>query len=146
VGAVANVGSVQVTEYKTVQAFSHVNHIVSRVVGQLKPSLHPLDVLKCSLPAGTLSGAPKIRAMEIIDELESKRRGLYGGAIVLIDEAGNLTSSIAIRMTLIRNGRAEVQAGAGVVLDSEGEKEALETEHKARGILEAIALAEGGVR
>ena len=145
VGAIATVGSVRVTDYKAIQSFSHVNHIVSRVVGKLKSSLHPLDALKFSLPAGTVSGAPKIRAMEIIDQLENKRRGPYGGAIVAIDENGDLSSCLAIRMALIRNGEVQVQIGAGIVLDSEGEKEALETEYKARGILEAIELAEGGV-
>ena len=145
VGAVSTIGSVRVTDFKKVQSFSHLNHIVSKVEGKLKESLHPLDALKVSLPAGTLSGAPKIRAMEIIDALESSRRELYGGAIVSMDEKGNLTSCIAIRMAIIRNGKAEVQTGAGIVLDSNGEKEALETELKAQGILEALELAEGGV-
>ena len=146
VGAVATVGSVRVADYKKIHTFSHVNHIVSRVVGQLRPSLEPLDAFKASFPAGTLSGAPKIRAMEIIDELEHKGRGLYGGAIVTINENGDLTSCIAIRMAFIRDGQANVQVGAGIVLDSVGEKEAMETEYKARGVLEALDLAEGSMQ
>lgn len=145
VGALAKAGSVHVAEYKSVKTFSHVHHIVSRVVGELEEGFHPLDAFKSSFPAGTLSGAPKIRAMEIIDELENSRRNLYGGAVVTIDENGNLLSAIAIRMAIIRGSRVEVRAGAGIVLDSIGQKEAEETEHKARGILEAIQLAEGSV-
>lgn len=145
-GSIASIGSVQVADYMKVLSFSHVHHIVSRVTCNLHPLLKPLDALKASLPAGTLSGAPKIRAMELIEELENKRRGLYGGAIVSIDENGDFSSAIAIRMTLIQNGKVEVQTGAGIVLDSEAEKEALETEHKARGLFEALELAEGGVQ
>jgi anthranilate synthase component 1 len=145
VGAIALAGSVRVADYKVVKSFSHVNHIVSRVIGKLDASFHPLDALKVSIPAGTLSGAPKIRAMEIIDELENSRRGLYGGAIVAIDESGNLKSCIAIRMAFIQGSHVEVRVGAGIVLDSKAEKEAEETEHKARGVVEALELAQGGV-
>ena len=144
-GRVAKVGSVKVADYKKVKSFSHVDHIVSRVVGELREGMDAMDALKASFPAGTLSGAPKVRAMEIIAELEKKPRGFYGGAVAMIDEKGNLTSCIAIRFALIKNGRAVVRAGAGVVLDSIGENEALETEHKASGVLAAIELAEGAV-
>ena len=144
VGSVATIGSVRVSEYKKVHSFSHVHHIVSKIEAQLTPSLKPLEALKRSLPAGTLSGAPKIRAMEIIDALENTSRGLYGGAIVAIDEKGDFTSCIAIRMALIKDGTAEVRTGAGIVLDSDPMAEALETEGKAKGILEALKLAEGG--
>lgn len=145
VGAVAVAGSVQVADYKILKSFSHVHHIVSRVVGRLKEALDPLDAFKESLPAGTLSGAPKIRAMEIIDELERSRRGLYGGAIVTLDENGDLTSCIGIRMAYIRGSEVEIRTGAGIVLDSVREKEADETVHKARGVVAALELAEGGV-
>lgn len=143
IGAIAKVGSVRVEDYISVKSFSHVSHIVSRVTGMLDSSFHALDAFKASFPAGTLSGAPKIRAMEIIDALENSRRGLYGGAIVSIDEQGNLTSCIAIRTAFIRGKQVEVRTGAGIVLDSDPEKEAEETEHKARGVLEALELAEG---
>lgn len=145
VGQVAQVGTVRVAESMAVRSFSHVKHIVSRIEGRLHPSLHPLDAFKAAFPAGTLSGAPKIRAMEIIEELERRCRDLYGGAIVSMDEKGNLTSCIAIRMIVYQNGLAEVRAGAGIVLDSIPLKEAIETEIKAKGALEALMLAEGGV-
>ena len=132
-------------EFQTVRSFSHVDHIVSRVTASLRQDIHPLDALKASFPAGTLSGAPKIRAMELIDELENSRRNLYGGAIVSLDEAGNLKSAIAIRMALIQGQDVEVRTGAGIVLDSVGLKEAEETEHKAASVLEALRLVEGGV-
>ncbi len=146
VGSIAKVGSVQVPETMKVLSFSHVNHIVSRVTGELKNTLKPLEALKAALPAGTLSGAPKIRAMELIEALETKRRGFYGGAVVSIDEQGNFTSAIAIRMALIQQGVVEIQTGAGIVLDSQGEKEAMETEIKARALFEALELAEGGLQ
>lgn len=144
VGVLAIPGSVTVADYMKVKAFSHVNHIISRVTGLLEPSFHALDAFKVSFPAGTLSGAPKIRAMEIIDDLETSRRGLYGGAIVMLDERGNLMSCIAIRTAFIRGSKVEIRVGAGVVLDSDGAKEAEETEHKARSVIEALELAEGG--
>lgn len=143
VGSVALPGTVQVSEYKAVRHYSHVSHLVSRVIGSLDSRYTPLEVLKASLPAGTLSGAPKIRAMQIIDELELSRRGLYGGALLTIDEAGNLTSAIAIRTAYVSEGNIEVRAGAGIVLDSVPEKEAEETMLKARGILSALELATG---
>ncbi len=143
-GIVAKPGTVQVTEYQTVRSYSHVHHIVSRVEAELNPTLHSLDALKAAFPAGTLSGAPKIRAMQIIDQLENNRRGPYGGAVVAIDEEGNLISCISIRMAQIFKDRVEVRTGAGIVLDSIPAQEALETEHKAKGILEALALCAGG--
>ncbi len=145
VGQVSKAGSVRVAESMAVRSFSHLRHIVSRVEGALDPSLHALDALKAAFPAGTLSGAPKIRAMEIIDELENRRRGFYGGAVVFLDEDGHLTSCIAIRMIVLQNGLAEVRAGAGIVLDSIPQKEALETKIKAQGALDALMLAEGDI-
>lgn len=143
VGAIALGGSVRVLDYLSVKTFSHVHHIISRVIGQLPGSLHALDAFKASFPAGTLSGAPKIRAMEIIDALECSRRDLYGGAIVMLDERGNLISCIAIRTAFMRGSQVEIRVGAGIVFDSDPEKEAEETMHKARSIIEALELAEG---
>ena len=144
VGSVSKAGSVKVSQYKAVKSYSHVTHIVSRVVGELDPKFDSLQVLKAVLPAGTLSGAPKIRAMEIIDELEYSERGLYGGSIMLIDEHGNITSSIAIRTAVIYGNKVEIRTGAGIVLDSVPEKEAEETKLKARGVIAALELANGG--
>ncbi|HLX55354.1 MAG TPA: anthranilate synthase component I family protein, partial [Aquella sp.] len=111
VGSMSIPGSVQVAEYRSVKNYSHVSHIVSRVIGTLDPKYTPMEVLKASLPAGTLSGAPKIRAMEIIDELEHSRRGLYGGALLTIDEEGSLTSAIAIRTAFIQGDKLEIRVG-----------------------------------
>lgn len=146
VGSVAKSGTVKVAQYKAVKAFSHVTHIVSRIIGELDKKFNSFQVLKAVLPAGTLSGAPKIRAMEIIDELEYTRRGLYGGAIMLIDEQGNITSSIAIRTAVVYGNKVEVRAGAGIVLDSVPSKEAEETRLKARGVIGALELANGGLQ
>ncbi len=143
VGSVATPGTVQVAEYRSVKHYSHVSHIVSRVIGTLDTKYTPMQVLKACLPAGTLSGAPKIRAMEIIDELEHSRRGLYGGAILTIDEIGNLTSAIAIRTAFIQDGVLEVRTGAGIVLDSVPEKEAEETKMKSRSVISALEVASG---
>jgi len=145
VGAVSKPGSVQVVEYKQVHQFSHVMHIVSRVAGELDEPYDALDAFKASFPAGTLTGAPKVRAMELIDELETKRRGLYGGAILGLDAKGNLTSCIAIRTTLIKDGVAYVRAGGGIVLDSVPQTEAEETRFKANTVLDALRIAEGSV-
>ena len=144
VGAVAKAGTVTVTKFKNVKTYSHVSHIVSHVVGQLDDRYNAFDVLKSVLPAGTLSGAPKIRAMEIIDELEMTRRGLYGGAVLMLDEASNLTAAIAIRTMFIQNNQVELRTGAGIVYDSVPEKEVEETYLKARGALASIELALGG--
>lgn len=144
IGAVSKPGTVTVTKFKNVKTYSHVSHIVSHVVGQLDSQYNAFDVLKSVLPAGTLSGAPKIRAMEIIDELEVTRRGIYGGAIMIIDEHANLTSAIAIR-TLFKHGSTiELRTGAGIVYDSIPEKEVEETYLKARGGMASIELALGG--
>lgn len=143
-GRVAEPGSVKVVKLKQVEHFSRVMHISSTVQGQLRTDKDVFDVLQASFPAGTLSGAPKIRAMQIIDELETSRRGIYGGAICAIDCDGDLESCIAIRMAVIKDGVATVRAGGGVVFDSDPQAEADETRHKARAILEGITLAAGG--
>ncbi|HLP41517.1 MAG TPA: anthranilate synthase component I family protein, partial [Fibrobacteria bacterium] len=141
VGKVSAFGTVQVTQFMAVERFSNVMHIVSVVKGRLKEGLHPLTALLSCLPAGTLSGAPKIRAMEIIDSLEPHRRGLYGGAICYMDFRGNLDSCIAIRTMVLKDGTAYVQAGAGIVADSDPESEYEETRHKAKAIMTAVDLA-----
>lgn len=134
-GAVCKIGSVVVKDLMQVRQFPNVMHIVSRVVGVLRDGLDAIDAFKASFPAGTLTGAPKIRAMELLDEIEPSRRGLYGGGIVAIDAAGNLDSCIAIRMGIVEKGILSVRAGAGVVYDSDPEKEAAETRLKANSIL-----------
>ena len=138
VGAVSAPGSVKVVEFKAVHEFVSVDHIVSRVVGQLDAKYDALDAFKASFPAGTLTGAPKIRAMELIEEIENSKRGLYGGAIVALDAKGNLASCIAIRTAVMEDGKIFVRAGAGVVLDSDPLKEAAETVMKANTILEVV--------
>jgi anthranilate synthase component I len=142
-GRVCRYGSVRVPEFMKIERYSHVMHIVSSVAGELAPNLDALDALAAAFPAGTLSGAPKIRAMEIIDELEPVRRGLYGGALGYIDLRGNLDFCIAIRTLLLRGGEATIQAGAGIVADSDPESEEHETEAKAGALFEALRLAEG---
>lgn len=142
IGKVCKPGTVKVTEFAQAKKFSHVFHLVSVVEGELAEQYDALDALRAALPAGTLSGAPKIRAMEIIDELETSRRGLYGGAICAIDNAGNLDSCIAIRMAVLRDGVATIRAGGGIVYDSDPQAEADETKHKAKTVLAAIAFAE----
>jgi anthranilate synthase component 1 len=140
-GRVCRFGSVQVEQLMDVERYSHVQHIVSSVVGELEPGKDALDALVAAFPAGTLSGAPKIRAMEIIDELEPGARGLYGGALGYLDLAGNLDFCIAIRTLVIEAERARVQAGAGIVADSDPASEERETEAKAGAMLEALRLA-----
>jgi anthranilate synthase component 1 len=140
-GRVCRFGSVQVPEFMKVERYSHVLHIVSSVIGELQEDKDALDALVATFPAGTLSGAPKIRAMEIIDELEGAARGLYGGALGYLDLAGNLDFCIAIRTLVIEGARARVQAGAGIVADSEPAYELRETEAKAGAMLEALQLA-----
>jgi len=144
-GIVAEIGTVRVKELKTVRVFPNVIHLVSQIEAQLAKEFDELDALKAVFPAGTLSGAPKIRAMEIIDELEESRRGLYGGAICTIDNNGTLDSCIAIRTAFIKDGIASVRAGAGIVFDSDPEKEAQETRSKAKGVIKAVNLAMAGV-
>lgn len=144
-GIVSIPGTVKVTRLKELQRLSHVTHMISEVQGKLNNELSALDVIKATFPAGTLTGAPKIRAMEIIDELELSRRGLYGGAICTFDRKGNMESFLAIRTAVIKKGELIVRVGAGIVLDSDPQKEADETRHKAKGILEAIRRAEEGL-
>jgi anthranilate synthase component 1 len=139
-GRVSQIGSVKVTEQMVVERYSHVMHITSNVTGQVKPGTSARDVLRATLPAGTLSGAPKIRAMEIIDELEPVKRGVYGGAVGYIAWNGNMDTAIAIRTAVIKNGKLYVQAGAGIVADSVPELEWKETMNKARAIFRAADL------
>jgi anthranilate synthase component 1 len=140
VGRVAETGSVELTDKMIVERYSHVMHITSNVTGQIKPGLDCLDVLRATLPAGTLSGAPKIRAMEIIDELEPVKRGVYGGAVGYLGWNGNMDTAIAIRTAVIKNKKLYIQAGAGVVADSVPELEWKETMNKARAIFKAVAM------
>jgi anthranilate synthase component 1 len=145
VGRVAEVGSVQVDEYAVVERYSHVMHIVSNVTARLRKGLDWLDLLRATFPAGTLSGAPKVRAMEIIDELETLRRGPYGGCVGYIDYSGNMDTAIAIRTLLVKDGQIFLRSGAGIVADSKPEAEYEETVSKARALIEAIDLAREGV-
>lgn len=139
-GRVSQIGTVEVTEQMVVERYSHVMHITSNVTGQVNPGTSAIDVLRATLPAGTLSGAPKIRAMEIIDELEPVKRGVYGGAVGYIGWNGNMDTAIAIRTAVIKNGKLYVQAGAGIVADSVPELEWKETMNKARAIFRAADL------
>ena len=143
-GRVCEYHTVEVTDLMIVERFSHVMHIVSHVIGRLREDLTAFDVLRACLPAGTLSGAPKIRAMEIIDELEPTRRGTYGGTVGYFSFSGSADTAITIRTAVIKDGTAYVQAGGGVVADSVPETEYYETVSKARAMLSAIALAEQG--
>jgi anthranilate synthase component 1 len=142
-GRVCRFGSVSVPEFMKIERYSHVAHIVSSVKGELREGMDALDALAATFPAGTLSGAPKIRAMEIIDELEPARRGLYGGGIGYVDLRGNLDFCITIRTVVLRDGKAYVQAGAGIVADSDPDAEARETEAKAGAVFEALRMAGG---
>lgn len=141
-GRVCEPGSVDVTEFMEIERYSHVMHIVSSVIGRLKEDSSALDALRATFPAGTLSGAPKVRAMEIIDELEPDRRGLYGGVVGYVDFRGNLDMAIAIRTAVIQDGVAHVQAGAGIVADSDPEAEAQECVNKAGAVLAALDVAQ----
>jgi anthranilate synthase component 1 len=142
IGRIARVGTVKVPRFMQVEHYSHVMHIVSEVEGELRDGLGPVHALRACFPAGTVSGAPKVRAMQIISEQERDRRGPYAGAAGYIGYDGNMDTAIAIRTLLIRNGVASVQAGAGLVADSVPTTEYLETQHKARALLSAIDLAE----
>jgi len=144
-GRVAVTGSVKVTELMTVERYSHVMHLVSNVTAAIRKDLSAVDVLRASFPAGTVSGAPKIRAMEIIEELEPTRRGPYAGSIGYFDFSGNMDMCITIRTILFQNKKASIQAGAGIVADSDPEKEYNETVNKARGMFRAIEEAEEGL-
>jgi anthranilate synthase component 1 len=140
-GRVCVAGSVEVVQFMEVERYSHVMHLVSTVEGDLAPGRTAYDVLQATFPAGTLSGAPKPRAMEIIDELEPVRRGLYGGVVGYLDVAGDMDLAIAIRTALLRDGVAHVQAGAGIVADSAPEREDDECRNKAAAVLRAVATA-----
>ncbi len=142
VGRAAAFGTVRVTELKTIERYSHVQHIVSEVRGRLRPELDAVDALRCCFPAGTVTGAPKVRAMQIIDQLEPTRRGPYAGAVGYIGWGGeSLDTAIALRTAILRGGRAYVQAGAGIVADSDPGREYQETESKAGAVLKALAIA-----
>jgi anthranilate synthase component I len=145
VGRIAQVGTVKVNEQMVVERYSHVMHLVSDVEGLLKPELSAMDVLRASFPAGTLSGAPKIRAMEIIDELEPIKRGLYGGACGYLSFTGEMDLAIAIRTGVLKDQTLYVQAGAGIVADSVPESEWQETENKARAVMHAAEIAMRGL-
>jgi anthranilate synthase component I len=141
-GRVCEIGSVSVDELMHVERYSHVMHLVSSVSGSLRDGLGPVDVLRAVFPAGTVSGAPKVRAMEIIDELEPTRRGPYAGAVGYVDFAGNLDTCITIRTVVLKDGVAHVQAGAGIVADSQPRSEEEETRNKAGAVLAAVQAAE----
>jgi anthranilate synthase component 1 len=145
VGRVAETGSVQLTDKMIVERYSHVMHIVSNVTGQLQPDKNAFDVLSATFPAGTVSGAPKIRAMEIINELEPVKRGIYAGAVGYIAWSGNLDTAIAIRTAVIKNNMLHIQAGAGIVYDSVPRNEWDETMNKGRAIFRAVNMAEAGL-
>jgi anthranilate synthase component I len=144
-GRVSQVGTVKLTENMIVERYSHVMHMVSNVEGKLQPGLDALDVLKAAFPAGTVSGAPKVRAMEIIDELEPIKRGIYAGAVGYLGFHGDMDLAIAIRTAVVKDGQLHVQAGAGIVADSDPTSEWIETQSKARAVLRAAELAEAGL-
>ena len=145
IGRIAKIGSVKVTEAFVVERYSHVMHIVSNVEGVLNEGMSSMDVLRATFPAGTLTGAPKVHAMELIDQLEPTKRGLYGGACGYLSYAGDMDVAIAIRTAIVKDGMRYVQAAAGVVADSVPELEWKETEHKARALLRAAELVEEGL-
>lgn len=145
VGRVAITGSVKVTDNMMIERYSHVMHIVSNVEGKLKPGMDAIDVLKATFPAGTVSGAPKVRAMEIIDELEPSKRGIYAGAVGYLGFNGDMDVAIAIRTGVIKNNMLHVQAGAGIVADSVPHSEWVETQNKARAVLRAAELVQAGL-
>jgi anthranilate synthase component 1 len=141
-GKVSKFGSVKVTEYMKILKFSHVSHIASVISSTIEDGYDHLDALSAVLPAGTLSGAPKKKACEIINDLEKHKRGTYGGAIGYIDFTGNMDMCIAIRMVKLQNGKVYVQSGAGVVADSDPEKEYNECSQKARAVINALQIAQ----
>ncbi|WP_415905173.1 anthranilate synthase component I [Neptuniibacter sp. QD48_55] len=145
VGRVAEVGGVELTDKMVIERYSHVMHIVSNVNGKLKPDVSAMDVLRATLPAGTLSGAPKVRAMEIIDEMEPVKRGVYGGAVGYLSWNGNMDTAIAIRTAVIKDEVLHIQAGAGVVADSVPRLEWKETMNKGRAVFSAVAMVERGL-
>jgi anthranilate synthase component I len=145
VGRVAATGTVKVTDQMVVERYSHVMHMVSNVEGRLRPGLTALDVLRASFPAGTVSGAPKVRAMEIIDELEPSRRGIYAGAVGYVSFQGDMDLAIAIRTAVLKDGMLYAQVGAGIVHDSVPENEWRETLSKARAVLRAAEMVQAGL-
>ena len=144
IGRVSQSGSVKVTDHMTIERYSHVMHIVSNVEGTLKPHMHAVDVLKATFPAGTVSGAPKVRAMEIIHELEPSKRGIYAGAVGYLGFDGDMDVAIAIRTGVIKNKTLYVQAGAGIVADSIPLNEWVETQNKAKAVLRAAEIVQSG--
>ena len=142
-GRVCLPGTVKVADYMNVDRYSHVMHLVSTVTGQLKPGTTAFDLVRATFPAGTVSGAPKIRAMEIIEKLEPQRRGPYAGMVGYFDYSGNFDSAITIRTVLAKEGRAYIQTGAGIVADSVAEREYQECKHKARALVRAVEMAQG---
>src|SRR5579872_6600958 len=142
VGRVSTPGSVEVTEFMEIERYSHVMHLVSNVTGQLRPDISSYEALRAGFPAGTVSGAPKIRAMEIISELEGEQRGVYAGAVGYISHSGNLDTAIALRTMVMKDGRAYIQAGGGIVADSDPGAEFMESMNKARALLRALDEAE----
>ena len=144
-GRICSAGSVEVVDFMHIERYSHVMHIVSNVEARLKPGLNAIDVLRATFPAGTVSGAPKVRAMEIIDELEPVKRCIYAGAVGYLGFHGNMDVAIALRTAVVKDGRLHVQAGGGVVADSQPEAEWQETQNKARALLRAAEMAEAGL-
>jgi len=145
-GRVAQIGTVELTDKMVIERYSHVMHIVSNVDAQLKSGLNAIDVLRATFPAGTVSGAPKIRAMEIIDEFEPVKRGIYSGAVGYIGWDGNMDTAIAIRTAVVKDNTLYMQAGAGVVYDSIPDLEWKETMNKARAVFKAAEIAEAGLK
>jgi len=145
-GRIAEIGSVELTDRMVIERYSHVMHIVSNVVCDIRKEFDAIDVLKATFPAGTVSGAPKIRAMEIIDELEPVKRGVYSGAVGYLGWNGNMDTAIAIRTSVIKDGMLNIQVGAGIVADSQPEMEWEETLNKGRATFRAVAMAAGGFR
>ncbi|OBX34024.1 anthranilate synthase component 1 [Halomonas elongata] len=145
VGRICEPGSVTVTDNMAIERYSHVMHIVSQVTGRLRPGMTAMDALRATFPAGTLSGASKVRAMEIIDELEPVKRGIYSGAVGYLSWHGNMDTAIAIRTAVIKDGELHVQAGGGIVADSDPDDEWQETINKRRALFRAVAMAERGL-
>ncbi|NOR80476.1 MAG: anthranilate synthase component I, partial [Methyloprofundus sp.] len=142
---VSKIGTVELTDKMIIERYSHVMHIVSNVTGELQAGKNAFDVLKATFPAGTVSGAPKIRAMEIIDEFEPVKRGVYSGAVGYISWSGNLDTALAIRTAVIKDKTLHIQAGAGIVYDSVPRNEWDETMNKGRAIFRAVTMAEAGL-
>ena len=144
-GRISNTGTVKVDELMIIERYSHVMHIVSNVIAKLSKKKDAFDVLKATFPAGTLSGAPKVRAMEIIEEMEPTRRGAYGGAVGYFSFSGNMDTCITIRTFVIKDGEINIQAGAGIVADSKPENEYQESVNKVKALVRAIEVAKSGL-